>query len=101
MITAGHCMEGPHIARYEDIRFVFNYYVEGKDPVSGEYTYASIGKDDVYTAVGYRMAYNDDDFMDWAIVRLDREVVGHEPAGLDANKASITRGTRLTVMGFG
>lgn len=70
--TAGHCVKSN--ADLADMRFVFDFRMVDADAVRTRF-----GADDVYTGkslIGRQLA---DDGADWALVRLDRAVVGRSP----------------------
>lgn len=76
IMTAGHCVRSQDACK--DIRFVFNFaYTEkGHDPTQ-------VAADDVYSCKEMMTSLMDSSTMsDFALVRLDRPVVGHQPLQL-------------------
>lgn len=70
--TAGHCVKNQ--ADLSNIRFVFGFRM-----TDAEHARANFPANDVYAGaslIGRQLAQ---DGTDWALVRLDREVVGHKP----------------------
>jgi hypothetical protein len=70
--TAGHCVKGA--ADLATIRFVFGFHMTDAD--SARTTFAA---DDVYEGTRVLGRELTDSGPDWALVRLDRPVVGREP----------------------
>ncbi len=87
MITAGHCEDG---VPYSQMRFVFGFRGEG----SFRYDFS---KDDVYRGVGL-MYKSGDANGDWAVVELDRDVVGREPIPIDRTHR-IAKGDKVYMIG--
>lgn len=91
VITAGHCIE--NASDCANTRFVFDYYYSAEDVLE------SIGTDDVYscdTLEAQRLDGTDD----YAVVRLDRPVVGRVPATMRLTN-DLSVGDGVTVIGFG
>ncbi|WP_437964160.1 trypsin-like peptidase domain-containing protein [Sorangium sp. So ce260] len=70
VLTAGHC-----INNCGDSRFVFDYAI---NPSTGQLN--QITSDDLYSCVDFITWYRDPNGADYTVVRLDRPVVGREPA---------------------
>ncbi|WP_437317003.1 trypsin-like serine peptidase [Sorangium sp. So ce385] len=75
LITAGHCVSAPGVCPH--IAFVFgaSYDRPGRDP-------SRVGPDDVYLCRDIRKLAARGEQGDYAVVRLDRPVVGREPLRL-------------------
>ncbi len=91
VMTAGHCVETADdcSARYP---WVFGYYYESAGVLR------TITENDVYECVD-RVVFRNDLEGDYAIIELDRPVVGHEPAILRSGTAPAPNGTALTLIG--
>ena len=90
VLTAGHCVSGSTV--FTSMRFVFNYAMADADTLN------TITSDDVYSCVEI-LVQEETMEMDYAIVRLDRPVVGRSPAVVDASPLALAEGTGLVVMG--
>jgi hypothetical protein len=89
--TAGHCVKSK--ADLATIRFVFDFRM-----VDAERARTRFGADDVYagkTLIGRQLA---SDGTDWALVRLDRPVVGRTPVKVRAT-GKVTNAQSLFVIG--
>lgn len=89
MLTAGHC-----INNCNDSYFVFDYAVDASGDVP------PITSDDVYRCVDFLAYAQSQTRLDYAVVRLERPVVGREPAAVRVSDAVLTPGTPLVVSGF-
>jgi len=90
--TAGHCVKSA--ADLARMRFVFGFRM--KDASTPQTTF---GSDDVYRgAAVIGRALSDGDGTDWALVRLDREVIGRKPVKFRAT-GKIKDGAALYVIG--
>ncbi len=91
LLTAGHCVD---TARDCDGSrpwvFGFRYTSAG--------VLASLTADDIYRCVSVRASLNDG-AADFAVVELDRPVVGHTPPALRPLPAGLPLGTPLTLIG--
>ncbi|MDD5305909.1 MAG: serine protease [Deltaproteobacteria bacterium] len=79
VLTAAHCVQpdngGENNAiRISDARIVFNFKDFQKPPVR-------VPSSDVYRGVGF-IGRRHEGIFDWALILLDRDVVGHSPAPL-------------------
>jgi V8-like Glu-specific endopeptidase len=72
--TAGHCIRGENIA---EIRFVFGYAMRDETTPA-----LVINNRDMYSGAAVSAWHLDDNGTDWALIRLDRPVVGHRVAQL-------------------
>jgi V8-like Glu-specific endopeptidase len=89
--TAGHCVKSD--ADLAKVRFVFDFRM-----VDGDTARTRFGADDVYagkTLIGRQMA---SDGSDWALVRLDRAVVGRSPVKV-RNTGKVKNTQALFVIG--
>lgn len=91
IMTAGHCVKTAEAC--EDIKFVFGFAVKSKGvnpsevPASDVYSCSElIGREQVGTGA------------DWALIRLDRKVTGHQPLKYDLTD-SVKNGDQLVVIG--
>jgi V8-like Glu-specific endopeptidase len=95
IMTAGHCVEimGKEAA-CKDNKWVFDYqYKSGDDFASYE-----VPKDNVYNCAEVVSSFYKPPLkLDYAIIRLDRDVVGREPVELAKEKT--TDKTKLVIMG--
>jgi hypothetical protein len=91
VITAGHCISPSSCAGRH---FVFDYYMTSATKLH------TVTKDDVYDCAEV-VAHALDNGLDYAIVRLDRAVVGRTPALVDARAIAVPNGTPLVVHGYG
>lgn len=92
VITAGHCIDDLDDCR--NYRFVFDYLYEAEGELR------ALTPDDVYTCEALLVRRNDGD-LDYAIVQLDRPVVGHTPAPVRVGDDAVEVGAPMTVIGFG
>ncbi|MBW2699736.1 MAG: trypsin-like peptidase domain-containing protein [Deltaproteobacteria bacterium] len=90
VLTAGHCVSGSTV--FTTMRFVFNYAMADADALN------TITSDDVYSCVEV-LVLEETEELDYAIVRLDRPVVGRSPAVLETSSMPLAEGTELVVMG--
>jgi hypothetical protein len=89
--TAGHCVKSD--ADLRSMRFVFGFRMENATTPK-----TTFGADDVYagkTMIGRKLT---DSGTDWALVRLDRRVVGREPLPVRAT-GKVAASQRLFVIG--
>ncbi|MEL6177566.1 MAG: serine protease, partial [Myxococcota bacterium] len=94
VLTAGHCVESQ--AECEQLRFVFNYYLEGEDEP------ATITSEDVYQCQTLVVQELSNAPMDYAIVQLDRPVTApHRPAPVRLVDEALAEDAPVTVIGFG
>lgn len=91
IMTAGHCVKSDYSCK--STKFVFGFAVTkpgvtpSEVPASDVYSCAElIGREQVGTGA------------DWALIRLDRKVTGHEPLKYDA-QSSVKNGDELVVIG--
>lgn len=89
MLTAGHCINNCNSSR-----FVFNYALT---PAG---TLPAITSDDVYRCVEFITYAQSQSGLDYTVVRLDRPVVGREPAPVRLSTAALPIGAPLLVAGF-
>lgn len=89
--TAGHCIDSS--ADLARIRFVFGFQM-----LRGAGARLTFGDDDVYTGVKLLGRKLTADGTDWAVVRLDRTVVGRKPVRLRAS-GKIQAGDEVFVIG--
>jgi len=90
VVTVGHCVNTQSACR--GYNFVFNYMYDADGVLR------PITSDDVYSCAE-RVAYSERD--DYAVVRLDRPVVGHTPAPIHPGHSVLAEGTPVTMIGFG
>lgn len=96
VLTAGHCVPGPN--RCADRRFVFNWRMTDAG------TEAPLTADDVYRCAEILVSRDDERHgqqVDFAVIRLDRPVVGDRvPAPLLRKDAPLDTGSALNLLGF-
>ncbi len=96
VLTAGHCISEQRTC--DVFKYVFNYRLEGPDFL------APIGDDDVYSCRRVALeadAVGSDLTPDFAVIQLDRPVVGdHAPAAIRPAVALQT-GEAISMIGFG
>ena len=90
ILTAGHCMDAAADCTGSAWVFGFRYVADG--------TLATLTSNDVYRCAGV-LGYFDDGFVDHAVVRLDRPVVGHTPATVRVEPSGIANGTGIGLIG--
>lgn len=91
VMTAGHCI--PSASACAKTKFVFGFGIkrEGKLPESVPLT-------EVYGCAGLLARDQENSGVDWALLRLDRPVMNHEPLALNRTGA-IAKGAPLFVIG--
>jgi MYXO-CTERM domain-containing protein len=94
VLTAGHCITA---STCSDWSFVFDYYMTSETELH------TITADDVYPCaeVVVRAQQSSPRNLDYAIVRLDRPVVGRTPAVVDPSPTALPASTPLIVNGYG
>jgi MYXO-CTERM domain-containing protein len=94
VLTAGHCITASSCANFN---FVFDYYMTGESALH------PLTADDVYPCaqVVVRAQTSTPRNLDYAIVRLDRPVVGRTPATVDVSPTALPAATPITVNGYG
>ena len=92
IMTAGHCIKSDYSCK--DTKFVFGFAVKKAGelptqvPASDVYSCAQlIGREQVGTGA------------DWALIKLDRPVTGHEPLKYDTGANVVKNGDPLVVIG--
>eukprot|EP00300_Choanocystis_sp_HF-7_P017094 c19631_g2_i2.p2 GENE.c19631_g2_i2~~c19631_g2_i2.p2 ORF type:complete len:372 (+),score=62.93 c19631_g2_i2:1342-2457(+) len=94
VVTAGHCITATNCPSK---RFVFNFLYDNFD--NNVCVMPSVTPDDVYSC-----RYVDrieTSTVDWAVVHLDRPVVGRVPVLVERNRVALHARQNLTVIGFG
>ena len=89
-VTAGHCVNAASLAQ---TRFVFGYKVENG------HTQTDIPARDVYRGRRILATAEDDGGADYAIVRLDRKVQGHQAARL-LHPGTVVVGRPVFIVGY-
>ena len=92
LVTAGHCIRSE--VSCQNTSFLFGFKVEkaGRAP-------SEVKKSEVYTCASLVRSVVDSNGTDYAIVKLNRKVVGHNPLKMrEAGAASV--GDPLVVMGY-
>ena len=90
VVTAGHCINsGSCSGTY----FVFDYYMTSASSLH------TVTSDDVYECA--EIVAHGGNAHDYAVVRLDRPVVGRTPAMVDERAIPVANGTPLVVHGYG
>lgn len=89
VVTAGHC-----INNCADSRFVFDY------TMTSPTTLGTITSDDVYSCVRILARQQTSTGVDYAVVQLDRPVVGRTPAPVRVADTALPIGTDLVVAGY-
>ncbi|MFT4702347.1 MAG: cysteine-rich repeat protein [Bradymonadia bacterium] len=92
VLTAGHCVEDLGECRSQ--LYVFDYYFEADGDLQ------EIDPDDVYECESVVVTI-DAGTLDYAIVELDRPVVGRTPANVNLVDVALPADSDLTVIGFG
>lgn len=100
VLTAGHCVSDRDCA---GTLWVFNYYFAAEGEL------ATVTEDDVYRCAdvlvdsggGGGWGGGGGDGADYAIVQLDRAVVGHEPAEFNLDQWPVDDGDTVKMVGFG
>lgn len=94
VLTAGHCVRNQ--AACEALRFVFDYLEVDTGVLE------DIDTDDVYGCKRV-LAYSErsNPHLDFAVVQLDRPVVGRTPVDVRSLTTPLAAGTPLVVIGFG
>ncbi|MBS1960159.1 MAG: trypsin-like peptidase domain-containing protein [Bdellovibrionales bacterium] len=94
VLTAGHCVES--MDECQSTSFVFGYAVNKR----GEYP-KDVAQSNVYKCSNILHTQRVGSGADFAIVQLDRDVVGHQPLKLAKSRTSneITKGTKLVMIG--
>lgn len=90
LLTAGHCMDEARDCTNRAWVFGFRYVSAG--------TLGRLTSDDVYYCSRV-VAYFDDDRVDYAVVELDRPVVGHTPAPVQVEPSGLGLGTSVALIG--
>ena len=90
LLTAGHCQEAPSDCTDNVWVLGFRYESDG--------VLAPLTSDDVYSCSRV-IAYFDDGNVDYAVVELDRPVVGHTPAPVLVEPTGLAHGTPVTMIG--
>lgn len=91
VLTAGHCIEDMDDCKGTRIAFGFSLR-------RGSMTVGTLAAKDVYSCADIVSRARDDDGADYAVIRLDRAVVGHAPLAI-SRTGSIDVGTPLAVIG--
>jgi len=91
VVLAGHCINAGNCAQYA---FVFDYYMTDAT------TLHPITHDDVYHCAQVLTQQVVGTGADFAVVRLDRPVVGRTPAVIATSSAEVPNGTRLIINGY-
>jgi V8-like Glu-specific endopeptidase len=92
VMTAGHCVKNTVVCW--GIRIAFGYAVQAPDVMPDE-----LWSGDVYRCKEVIESQSDDDGPDFALIRLDRPVVGHKPLKLD-KKAKQKVGDPVFAIGY-
>ncbi len=93
VLTAGHCIRND--SECQRARFVFNYYYEAEGQL------AHIGRDDVYECDRVIDSFHVSSGADYAVVKLNRPVVGHVPAPVKVADEALEVGDPLLMIGCG
>lgn len=91
VLTAGHCVSSANCARR---KFVFDYVLDGP-----ECTMPEITADDIYSCV--RFARMETNHLDYAVIHLDRPVVGRTPVPVLVAEQPLEASQPVIVIGFG
>ena len=95
VLTAGHCVTT--LTACKSWRYVFNYVETGPNELAG------LTDDDVYECkdvVASTVRMSRGRSLDYAVVRLDRPIVGHSPAPIRPPTDTLRAGDPLRVIGF-
>ena len=92
ILTAGHCFQEASDCR--DSKFVFNYVVakNGIGPVG-------TSGDQVYGCKRVVSQVSDKNNLDYAVIELDRPVVGHKPLSLPTGATDVRTNMNVTIVG--
>ncbi len=93
ILTAGHCVTDE--TSCAGTEFVFGFSIKEK----GAKTPKNIAKSEVYGCKRLITRTQEARGADFALVQLDRPVVGHKPLKLNRSKDLIARGTSLVIIG--
>ncbi|MBC7691718.1 MAG: trypsin-like peptidase domain-containing protein [Methylotenera sp.] len=101
ILTAGHCVspsgnQEPSWCR-KNVKFVFGYEMASADSVN------AIDKSETYDCkniVAFKMDLQGENYVDYALVQLDRVVTNHVPAAVDRSLLPIDLKTPLTLIGY-
>ena len=91
LLTAGHCINPDDCT---SIRYVFDFYYAAEGELE------TISEDDVYACEDV-VAWQNSDGFDFAIVRVDRDVVGRVPVPVTTSEAALEVETPVWMIGFG
>lgn len=91
VMTAGHCITSP--ADCADVRFVFDYHMVNSEQEKNQFK-----KDEVYSCKTIIKRDLQNNGIDYALIRLDRKVVGRSPLSLRRQK-TVTAAESLFVIG--
>eukprot|EP00299_Pterocystis_sp_00344_P002868 c1323_g1_i1.p1 GENE.c1323_g1_i1~~c1323_g1_i1.p1 ORF type:complete len:247 (-),score=67.16 c1323_g1_i1:115-855(-) len=93
---AGHCVDSR--SSCDDTRLVFNYFYESSGVM------ATVNEDDVYSCIDYIRGFSTAESgakIDYAIVKLDREVSGaHTPVVVSNNASDVHLNEFYDIIGF-
>ena len=93
VVTAGHCVDPPSTPAVTDIRFVFGFRM-----ASATEPPAAIPNGEIYSGrelLGKQLTQAG---LDWAVVKLDRQVTGHRPAPV-RRRRRVGQGAAVHVIG--
>lgn len=96
VVTAGHCISS--INSCKNTKFVFGYKVK-----AGKHPYTEIPNIDIYSCgkvihSEYNPKEKDSVDNDFAVIELDRDVVGHDPLSLEM-QSQLTMGSKVFAIG--
>jgi hypothetical protein len=98
LVTAGHCVSGRMAQACNTFKWVFDYKVEaGANPLSFNFPEDSVYGCKEVLAKSFGDSTNPR--MDYAIIRLDRKVVGYKPLVI-RKSGKINNGEKLVIAGY-
>ena len=92
VLTAGHCVAAAEDCDGASWPWLFGFHYEAPDRLR------SLTADDVYFCTR-AVAFQNDDVADYAVIELDRDVVGHTPARVRRAATEAPLGTPVTLIG--
>lgn len=92
LITAGHCVAAVEDCDGVTYPWIFGFYYESAGALR------TLRADDVYYCVD-TVVWRNDDLADYAVLELDRPVVGHTPVSARRAAGQVPVGTAITMIG--
>lgn len=90
ILTAAHCVCLENTAtldpRIKSTLILFNFYKNHKEEIKREFEASDVYR--IESVVDYKYESSSEGWSDWALLKLDREVVGREPLKIDFSNLS-------------